>query len=70
MFKLKVSLAFIATFAFISCLGLFCALAGGVQWGTFNAGMVSTMTLMVAVGLGAIIAGAVGMDIHGTDRLP
>lgn len=62
MNKLRMLLAFIATFAFISCLGLFCALAGGIQWGTFNAGMASTVTFVVAM--------AVGMNIHDTDRLP
>lgn len=66
MNKLKVPLAFIATFVFTSCLGLFCALAGGIQWGTFNAGMASTMTLMTAVGLGAMVAMAV---VH-EDRIP
>ncbi|EKK3318973.1 hypothetical protein PMI54_004294 [Salmonella enterica] len=42
-------------FVLICAIGLFCALAGGVQWGTFDAGMAALFTLLPA----AVVAGAV-----------
>lgn len=42
-------------FVLICTMGLFCALAGGVKWGTFDAGMSAHFTLFPA----AIVAGAV-----------
>lgn len=42
-------------FVLICVMGTFCALAGGVQWGTPDAGMAALFTLSPA----AIIAGAV-----------
>lgn len=42
-------------FVLICVIGTFCALAGGVQWGTPDAGMAALFTLFPA----AIIAGAV-----------
>ncbi|HCM6303638.1 TPA: hypothetical protein N3Z72_001888 [Salmonella enterica subsp. enterica serovar 6,14:y:1,7] len=42
-------------FVLICAIGLFCALAGGVKWGTFDAGMSALFTLFPA----AIVAGAV-----------
>ncbi|EIW6805594.1 hypothetical protein MF428_003517, partial [Salmonella enterica] len=42
-------------FVFICVMGLFCALAGGVKWGTFDAGMSALFTLLPA----AVVAGAV-----------
>lgn len=42
-------------FVLICAMGAFCALAGGVQWGTPDAGMAALFTLSPA----AIIAGAV-----------
>ncbi|ENU7734893.1 hypothetical protein ACE3YX_001407 [Salmonella enterica] len=42
-------------FVLICATGLFCALAGGVKWGTFDAGMSALFTLFPA----AVAAGAV-----------
>lgn len=42
-------------FVFICAIGLFCALDGGVRWGTFGAGAVAAFTLISA----ALIAGIV-----------
>lgn len=42
-------------FVLICVMGTFCALAGGVKWGTPDAGMAALFTLSPA----AIIAGAV-----------
>ncbi|ENT4610125.1 hypothetical protein ACFDWB_003128 [Salmonella enterica] len=42
-------------FVFICVMGLFCALAGGVKWGTFDAGMSALFTLLPA----AVVAGTV-----------
>ncbi|EDS8889526.1 hypothetical protein GQC79_004497 [Salmonella enterica] len=39
----------ICVFVLICAAGLFCALAGGVQWGTFEAGMAAFFTLLPAV---------------------
>lgn len=42
-------------FVLICVMGTFCALAGGVQWGTPDAGMAALFTLFPA----ALVAGAV-----------
>lgn len=42
-------------FVLICVIGTFCALAGGVQWGTPDAGMAALFTLFPA----ALVAGAV-----------
>ncbi|EAP6364822.1 hypothetical protein XS16_001811 [Salmonella enterica subsp. enterica serovar Newport] len=42
-------------FVLICVIGTFCALAGGVKWGTFDAGMSALFTLFPA----ALVAGAV-----------
>lgn len=42
-------------FVLICAIGLFCALAGGVQWGTPEAGKAALFTLFPA----ALVAGAV-----------
>lgn len=45
----------VCVFVLICVMGLFCALAGGVKWGTFDAGMSALFTLFPA----ALVAGAV-----------
>lgn len=45
----------VCVFVLVCAIGLFCALAGGVQWGTFDAGMSALFTLFPA----AVVAGAV-----------
>lgn len=42
-------------FVFICAMGTFCALAAGVKWGTFDAGMAALFTLLPA----SIVAAAV-----------
>lgn len=51
------------TFTFICAIGFTCSLAGGVEWGTFDCGMFTTMTALVAVifSIGTFIASG-GLD--------
>lgn len=39
----------ICAFVFVCLCGLFCAIAGGAEWGTAGTGLVSLVTIMGAI---------------------